>query len=177
MHEAIQDACSWKNYHLYCFLYALGTPEIATSPNALEDGGEAWDDVPPPPDASSVKVADYFMEGKRATRCLYLYDFGDSWHVNVKLSRIVEQPERFLRKLIGGRRAFPPEDCGGINGYKTCVDAKYDKPVEDRDNLLEWLGEWHPDFFDRERTAELFNRGKMTWHVPFRLSDKEARAR
>ena len=41
---------------------------------------------------------------------------------------------------IGGRRACPPEDCGGAWGYEEFLAAISD-PVHDRhEGMLEWVG-------------------------------------
>jgi hypothetical protein len=109
LHEAIQEACGWLNCHLFTFRDRKGKA-IAGLPDD-EDGD-------PDPDARKVKLRSYFG---RARSCLYEYDFGDSWEHEVTLQGIVERPEKFGRMLLGGERAFPPEDCGGIPGYEECV--------------------------------------------------------
>ena len=46
------------------------------------------------------------------------YDFGDSWEHDVRLSSVEEYAEGEARKIefVSGKRACPPEDCGGIWG-------------------------------------------------------------
>ncbi len=34
----------------------------------------------------------------------------------------IESPDVFRRRLVGGERAFPPEDSGGLPGYERCVE-------------------------------------------------------
>jgi pRiA4b ORF-3-like protein len=115
LHEAIQDACGWTDTHLFAFHDRGGEP-IAGLPD--DEYGE------PDPDAKKVKLRSYF-DGEEGTSCVYEYDFGDSWEHDVKLVRTAELPEKFARKLLGGARAFPPEDCGGIPGYEECVRMSY----------------------------------------------------
>ena len=47
---------------------------------------------------------------------IWEYDFGDSWEHDVRLSSVEEYAEGEARKIVfvGGKRACPPEDCGGI---------------------------------------------------------------
>jgi hypothetical protein len=69
-------------------------------------------------------------------------------------------PQRFVRQLLAGERAFPPEDCEGIPGYENCVAVALDEPTDDIDDvesLREWLGDWHPDRFDLARVKQAFD--------------------
>lgn len=166
LHRAIQDACSWKDYHLYSFFYGPGAPELVTSPHAQDD----IFDAAPAQDARTLRLSTYFDDGRRATACHYLYDFGDEWELRVELVGVKEMEEAFPRKLLGGARAFPPEDCGGLRGYEDCVALRRGEKVDDHENLEIWLGGWHPDEFDRPKTAERFNRGLSTWQIPFKSS-------
>ena len=152
LHMSIQDACGWENDHLFAFrTWDREAEDIAGIP---DDG---WGD--PVPDARKVKLASFFEESG-ADRCLYEYDFGDGWEHEVKLRRRVAQKESFKRRLLDGRRAFPPEDCGGIWGYKRCVAVlrgKVDEEDEEADDMKEWLGEWTPEQFDLEATKSDFD--------------------
>ena len=52
---------------------------------------------------------------------------------------------------LGGERAGPPDDCGGVWGYENLLQAIADPKHEDHDDLLEWLGdEFDPEAFDRD---------------------------
>ncbi|MBC6446276.1 plasmid pRiA4b ORF-3 family protein [Actinokineospora sp. HBU206404] len=48
--------------------------------------------------------------------------------------------EGTLPRCAGGRRAAPPEDCGGIWGYADLVEILADPAHEDHADRLEWLG-------------------------------------
>jgi hypothetical protein len=158
LHEAIQDACGWENYHLFAFSRGQRRygGEIAGIPDE-----EGWSD--PVPDAAGVKLADYFdMEGEK--RCAYLYDFGDSWEHAVVLKGVVIDPERFTRRLIGGKRAFPREDSGGLTGYErycTVLATGTDPWDEDVKELLGWLGGWEPEKFDLARAKARFDAPRL----------------
>ncbi len=156
LHTAIQDACGWWNYHLYVFRtcqeYAPET-DIAGIPD------DEFDDEFPVPPAARVKLKAYFGRAPGGC-CFYLYDFGDDWWHEVVLHGVQEHSEAFQRRLIGGARAFPREDCGGLTGYADCVKAVAgdDAGLDDPDGLRTWLDDWGPETFDLERIAMRFDR-------------------
>jgi hypothetical protein len=50
---------------------------------------------------------------------------------------------------LAGKKACPPEDCGGVWGYYELLETIADPKHEDREEMLEWLGgEFDPDAFD-----------------------------
>jgi Plasmid pRiA4b ORF-3-like protein len=64
------------------------------------------------------------MFTERNDTALYEYDFGDDWRHTV---RLVEVPRRDFKlrypRCVGGERARPPEDCGGIHSCAEIVVA------------------------------------------------------
>ena len=147
LHHAIQ-ACGWQDYHLWAF----------TSPHDREPiAGPATDmESDPPPDAGKVKLANYFIE--KGDRCDYLYDFGDGWEHQVVFKGEVANAEDFGRRLLGGARRFPPEDCGGVPGYDRIVEVVKTgrDPWDDAEGLAEWIGDWTPDSFSFMTEAKQF---------------------
>ena len=157
LHMAIQESFGWQNYHLWEFRMPTfeGRPIAGVPADGDEDYGR------PTPDGRRVKLLDYFS-GKRVTEwCEYVYDFGDDWVHDVKLVRVVSDKEAFKRRLLGGERSGPPEDCGATPGYQRMVhfldtgEDPYDDPGVD---LRAWLGDWRPDAFDLDATRATFDR-------------------
>ena len=144
LHRAIQDACGWGNYHLFDFSLPAGE-RIAGLPDP------DWDDEAVP-DAFTVALSSALVE---QGVCRYVYDFGDHWEHTVRTEGIVESGERFHRRLLGGARAFPPEDCGGVPGYERCVEVA--RGGEDDEGLREWFGDWDPEGFDLEAARRAFD--------------------
>ena len=151
LHMAIQDACGWTNTHLYAFHATDDGPVIAGIPD------DAYSS--PDPDAKRVKLSSFFTPGGPA-RCFYHYDFGDDWWHEVVLHGHVTMPDKFTRHLMGGARAFPPEDCGGSSGYENCCKATQheDDGLDDPDGLRQWLGRWKPETFDLKKLQADFDR-------------------
>lgn len=107
----------------------------------------------PHPDAADVRIASYFTEHDR---CQYEYDFGDGWLHDIRVVRRIEEPVDYRQRLLDGARAFPPEDCGGLPGYETCVEVA--TGGDDPDDRREWLGDWDPDHVDLARLKQRFDR-------------------
>lgn len=160
LHEAIQHACAWENYHLYEFRTKPRGQTIAMCEfeDALSESGA--------PPADTVKLETHFQ--KNGDSCLYIYDFGDNWHHQVELNGTVQRPDEFARKLVEGERAFPPEDCGGIWGYEICCEAARLSPGQIRrlepehretvESRREWMGDWAPAAFELDTARRFFDR-------------------
>ena len=155
LHRAIQDAGGWEDYHLFRF----DAKRSFRDPVAEAQGADQYDDTSGPP-ARSVKLASYFQRPRK--KCLYTYDYGDSWELDVQLIRTVQMEEPFKRRLLGGARAFPLEDSGGSFGYYDClaalglIEAGHCSP-EMLQEKREWLGDWHPEAFDLEQAKRAFD--------------------
>lgn len=161
LHVAIQKAGGWENYHLFAFLKTKRKREvIATiSPETYDLDP---DRVEGPP-AGGVLLSSHFK--RKGGKCIYLYDFGDHWEHLVEFKQSVELAEDCRRRLVGGARAFPPEDCGGVHGYQYCLTALEPIDPEEEEaaktDLLQrrhWLGAWQPEAFDFESIRESFDR-------------------
>ena len=174
LHEAIQRACGWQDRHLFSFNVPSKVPGPPTIIAGIPDVADFLDETP---DARSTRLARYFTAG--TTMVTYEYDFGDEWNHTVKLQGLVEQVERRKRILLDGARAFPPEDCGGMEGYRQCVafvrSGRIPGKNDSDDNRLgQWLPKtWHPDHFDIDKTRKHLDSrvGKKPDHKAFAVSE------
>jgi hypothetical protein len=135
LHSAIQAAMGWRDSHLHAFDAGGRT----YSASGMADGGA---------DESRVTLGALARAGHK--RFTYTYDFGDSWEHLIVIEKLgvagdgLETPA-----CIAGKRACPPEDCGGVWGYYELLDALADPDHPDREDRLEWLGEdFDPEAFD-----------------------------
>jgi hypothetical protein len=137
LHEVLQAAFGWWDYHLHEF-------EIHGVNYGIDDG-ECWGE--PPRDERNARLGKLVEAGGSF---LYVYDFGDHWRHKVVVEKVVPaQPGVALPACIGGRRACPPEDCGGPWGYESFLEAIRDPAHEDHERMLEWVGgSFDADAFD-----------------------------
>ena len=82
---------------------------------------------------------------------------------SVLLVEKILPPEKGQRYplCIKGKRACPPEDCGGAPGYQRMVhyvETGEDIYSDDAVDLSAWLGDWKPDAFDLEALRATFDR-------------------
>jgi hypothetical protein len=62
----------------------------------------------------------------RGERLTYVYNFTDHWVCDLRLEAIVPlDPRRSYPVCTGGKRATPPEDCGGVWAYMQMVDRHH----------------------------------------------------
>lgn len=158
LHLAIQDSLGWENSHLWDFRKPgrRGEP-IAGVPDP--DHAAGWG--PATPDASKVPLSSAFMTSAPPVKCQYNYDFGDCWEHMVTLRKVVILDESFERRLLAGKRACPPEDCGGVSGYyrlRQLLETDKDPFGDDPDDLREWMGDWDPETFDLASRKARFDR-------------------
>jgi hypothetical protein len=85
---------------------------------------------------------------------IYVYDFGDDWHHKIYFEGIkpAEAGVTYPR-CIKGKRACPPEDCGGAWRYPELLAILADPKHEEHDSMKEWVesqtgGQFDPDHFD-----------------------------
>ncbi len=145
LHDVIQAAFGWHDHHLHSFLVggrSYGPAASEADPDVPADdhdeSGATLDDVAPEP----------------ADRIGYVYDFGDIWEHDIIVERVGPYDGTPHAVCLAGRRAGPPEDCGGIPGYATLCAALENPDDPAHAEPLEWLrdvhGEFDPAAFDRK---------------------------
>ena len=131
LHHIIQIVMGWKNYHLYQF--EVG--ELVIADKRLWDE----DEMGPITDVKVVSVGEVFT--RVGTTAVYEYDFGDGWMHHLELvDRSIHPTQEVLPPVVSGENACPPEDCGGIHGYKELLEVlKNPKHPEYRETKV-WVG-------------------------------------
>ncbi|HTW18094.1 MAG TPA: plasmid pRiA4b ORF-3 family protein [Nocardioides sp.] len=148
LHDVIQTAMGWYDSHLHRFRTGTDhrSPSFITQFD-LDEGEEGMleDDV----------RLDQLLAEKGDELC-YEYDFGDGWDHRLVVEEVLAEPPSAVR-CIGGRKACPPEDCGGIGGYEQLAawvrsgydDALLPEGFDNAAHALDWLPvDWHPDHFE-----------------------------
>jgi hypothetical protein len=162
LHVAIQDAMGWLDYHLHEFelkhpdsqtIVRIGIPDDDFDWNRETLAG--W----------VVAIADYFTEANRTA--IYTYDFGDGWVHKIELERIESgSPQKKYPACIGGERACPPEDVGGVGAYESFLEIMQDPEHEEHEEMLAWVGEeFDPESFDPQEVR--FEDPRERWNAAF----------
>ena len=148
--HVIALAMGWEESHLSMF------KKWRKEYHVYMDGADMYDD--PIEDASKFALCDLLSKGEEVT---YVYDFGDSWRHTVKVLDCQEygKDEKLYIRLLDGKNACPPNDVGGISGYKEMLNVIKEDP--DSDEAWEyymWLGsKWDEKFFPAIDTAIALN--------------------
>ena len=142
LHIIIQIVMGWENYHLYNFDTKDTRVEI------VDDSFEFFPSSKEVYDAEETQVGELLTEEKQ--KCLYTYDFGDDWEHELVLEKVLPIDEKILvPTCLKGKRACPPEDCGGVYMYNEIQTALKGEGELDEE-MKEWLGEFDPEEFDLE---------------------------
>jgi len=96
----------------------------------------------------------------------YTYDFGDDWVHDIVVEKVLDpDPSTTYPRCTGGKRAAPPDDCGGIWGYDELRVILADPTHPEHDERLEWLGitdasQFTPDTFDPDTVNDRLGRAR-----------------
>jgi hypothetical protein len=126
IHGIIQQAFDWEGYHLWVFetpkgRYGVVDPELGHR------------------SAAAVRLDQVAPGG--GDRIRYTYDFGDNWEHEIVVEDVLDaEPGVAYPRCLAGRRATPPEDCGGIWGYQYLLEILDDPAHPEHAERLEWLG-------------------------------------
>jgi len=138
LHDIIQTAFGWENSHLHVFETPYGAYGIADRElNHRAEKPVTLEQVAP----------------GTGSRVRYVYDFGDDWDHEITVEKLLDRGDVAYPRCTGGRRAAPPDDCGGIWGYDELVVILTDPTHPDHEDRLDWLGlqsatDFDPTHFD-----------------------------
>ena len=132
IHSYLQIVMGWRNSHMHQFLCDDVVYGVAEGmKNEL-----------------NYRISQLLK--KEGDSLSYEYDFGDGWQHELILERITAfNKEQELPFCVGGRRADPPEDIGGIPGYEMFLQtlANRDDPAHE-DTLELEVEDFDPEYFD-----------------------------
>jgi hypothetical protein len=156
LHAVLQVAMGWTNSHLHQFrvrelLYSdlrHNFREYEGDPEILDENKETLQRV----------------AARQKDMLAYEYDFGDSWHHQITVERILSRDSAVssVALCLDGARACPPEDCGGTWGYDNLLKILRNPKHEQHDSMKEWLGRpLDPEAFDVEKVNSYLR--KLKW--------------
>ncbi len=120
LHCAIQDAMGWLDMHLHAF--RIFNPKIGIkSEIGMPDPEFEFDRNTLP--GWKQHISKWFTPVN--SRAAYMYDFGDGWDHQIDLEKILPCEAGVKYPCcIAGKRACPPEDCGGTYVYREICNGK-----------------------------------------------------
>jgi hypothetical protein len=127
LHLILQAAMGWQNTHVHAFTIhgqRFGTPDP--------------DDFVPVVDERKHRIGPLVRKGARFE---YEYDFGDEWEHTILVEDVrAPATTETLPSCVAGRRACPPEDCGGPPGFADLLEALDAPKTRRHRDLLAWIG-------------------------------------
>ena len=156
LHAVLQVAIGWTNSHLHQFRVGGNCYSDPRHHLAENDGDpEILDERKFTLQKIAPGLNDSFD---------YDYDFGDSWRHRITVDKFLppDATSATIAVCIGGARACPPEDCGGIFGYDNLLKILKNAGHPEHQSMKEWLGRpFDAGAFDAERTN--FWLRKLKW--------------
>lgn len=146
LHVAIQDSFPWSDYHLNQFS-TVTVKESERKYYGFPDPDNDWQKITLEWEA---KIKDIFqIDGNKSLN--YDYDFGDGWEHRIDLEEILPVGKGIkYPRCLDGRRACPPEDCGGYPGYDNLLKVLKNPQDEEYQEICDWLGIEKGDNYDFE---------------------------
>jgi hypothetical protein len=128
LHDSIQIAFDWFDYQTHAF-----------NLDDLRYGNPLKRDELTIEDDRDITLADLDLEHRE--RFSYGYHFGEGWQVEIKLEKAGSVEKGVHYPLcVGGERAGPPEDCGGLEAFHDMLACIKEPDTELGREWLEWLG-------------------------------------
>lgn len=161
LHVAIQDAMGWLDSHLHRF--EMKNPATNRRQEIGVPGFDDWEEKTAI--GWQCPISDFFSI--QNPTALYLYDFGDNWRHSVVLESILERRKKQAYPFCpNGKRACPPEDCGGVAGYHDLLKIVQNPNDKGYEETMEWIGKkYDPDLFEPQKV--FFWDPRKRWKMVF----------
>jgi len=140
LHDILQTAFGWKDYHLHDFT-VYGEQELSEKslqPIVNLVCREETLDFPSKVETKleeSVKLSDYIPVSKKI---VYRYDFGDDWLHDIVVEKIINDHDKNYAICLEGVGNRPPEDVGGKYGYEDYLRVIGDPTDSEHEYTLNW---------------------------------------
>jgi hypothetical protein len=158
LHEHIQTAMGWTNSHLNQFLIR---DQLYGDPLLMKETFAELNYQ----DSTTTKIGEILPRSGERFRFEYEYDFGDSWKHEILFEGCLRaEPGRRYPLCVEGERACPPEDVGGIWGYRDFLETLADPDDVGHVDLLNWAGgRFDHEAFDPMKATRRMRRGLPDW--------------
>lgn len=136
LHDIIQAAMGWSDCHLHQF--EVNGQYYADPHHLLDQTGD-----------ESRRTLARMRVGQRFA---YWYDFGDDWWHDIYVESVGRtDPALLYPRCVTGRRACPPEDCGGPWGFEELIRALRDPKHPRHEFYQDWMQQSHEVGYDPAR--------------------------
>ncbi len=144
LHHIIQAAMGWYDCHLHQF--EVRDLYYAAPEHELDDTSDESRRT-----LANLRVGERFV---------YWYDFGDDWYHDILVESVDRaDPALTYPRCVTGRRACPPEDCGGPWGFAELMGALGDEKHPEHEMYREWVpAGYDPARFDLAEINEALAR-------------------
>jgi hypothetical protein len=151
LHSVLQYVMGWMDGHMHQFVVGKTTY------------GRVDREFPECENEKKVLLSQVLRKPKDSL--VYEYDFGDGWEHAVVLEQVLEaEPGAKYPYVLEGKRACPPEDCGGTGGYEHVLKVLADPRHSEHADMVEWVGgSFDPEAFDAGEINRGFHGG---WYLP-----------
>jgi hypothetical protein len=148
-HFIIQEVMGWDDYHLHQFI-------IDGMTYSVSDPADMFEVI----DEETVTLSQVVFEEN--TKFIYEYDFGDSWYHIILVEKILPpEADKHYPVCLKGKRACPPEDCGGAYGYDELLEILKNPKHPEHEEMVDWLDyDVDPEYFDLEEINQRLARIK-----------------
>ncbi len=154
LHTLIQLVMGWDDYHLHEFelVTSVRTRRPERQFMSAEAMAASFDDEAE--DESKASIGELCPQVN--DKLFYTYDFGDDWIHEIKVQKILSaEPGERYPLCLKGKRACPPEDCGGPWGYGNLLAILSNPGHDEYEEMLDWVGgDFDPEKFDLEGIGE-----------------------
>lgn len=173
LHDTIQLAMDWWDYHLYEFEFPEEKLRITNDDEVYEENKfylKMYKKNKPTKEEDpygiiariigstvrqpqTLKIDKYIEEYKTFE---YVYDFGDNWRHKIELEKIIEDYKFGYPVVLEGEGTCPPEDVGGLGGYAEFLEVWNNPEHEDYESIRTWGESQHYREFDIDFRNHLF---------------------
>lgn len=140
LHEIIQQAFGWANYHLYQFELTKSQKDWTFT--------EVYSDFEDPrlSEASDYQLKDFLRKGNKLT---YTYDMGNYWEHEIQVVDAIKGYQEEVPLLLEAEMQTPPEDVGGPGGFIDFLEALENPNHPQHEDMVNWYGQetWRKEYW------------------------------
>jgi hypothetical protein len=143
LHDLLQLAMGWTDSHLHSF--EIGARAFSSADADLRDLQMLNESKY----SLAAALGDTAL-GEPLREFVYEYDFGDSWRHRIEVKAAARpKSDWFYPLCVAGARAAPPDDVGGVGGYREFLAAIGNPKHKEHRRMLVWVGgAFDPEGFD-----------------------------